>query len=149
MIQSYMAISAIWNNPKNRCFCKKIFLSNFYFSDDKDQDQELKELLEDIPDEELLPPNPKPKKERKQRKKNLSNGLSREEKDLITKCEKFMEKYPNCANLSIPNEDNPEKKAYESFVVPSGNLEAYKSLPKVSLNLFGVANYQQKKHFDF
>ena len=138
-----MAISAIWNNPKNRCFCKKIFLSNFYFSDDKDEDQELKELLEDIPDEELLPPNPKPKKERKQRKKNLSNGLSREEKDLITKCEKFMEKYPNCANLSIPNEDNPEKKAYESFVVPSGNLEAYKSLPKVSLNLFGVENYQQ------
>ena len=60
-----------------------------------------------------------------------------------------MEKYPNCANLSIPNEDNPEKKAYESFVVPSGNLEAYKSLPKVSLNLFGVANYQQKKYFDF
>ena len=136
MIQSYMAISAIWNNPKNRCFCKKDFLSNFYFSDDKDEDQELKELLEDIPDEELLPPNPKPKKERKQRKKNLSNGLSREEKDLITKCEKFMEKYPNCANLSIPNEDNPEKKAYESFVVPSGNLEAYKSLPKVSLNSF-------------
>lgn len=43
-----------------------------------------------------------------------------------------MEKYPNCANLSIPNEDNPEKKAYESFVVPSGDLEAYKSLPKVS-----------------
>ena len=135
--------------PKIGAFVKKIFLSNFYFSDDKDEDQELKELLEDIPDEELLPPNPKPKKERKQRKKNLSNGLSREEKDLITKCEKFMEKYPNCANLSIPNEDNPEKKAYESFVVPSGNLEAYKSLPKVSLNSFGVANYQQKKHFDF
>ena len=44
-----------------------------------------------------------------------------------------MEKYPNCANLSIPTEDNPEKKAYESFVVPSGDLEAYKSLPKVSL----------------
>ena len=105
----------------------------FCYSDDKDEDQELKELLQDIPDEELLPLNPKPKKERKQRKRNLSNGLSREEKDLITKCERFMEKYPNCANLSIPTKDNPEKKAYESFVVPSGDLEAYKSLPKVSL----------------
>ena len=62
----------------------------------------------------------------------MSNGLSRQEKDLITQCEKFLEKYPNFANLTIPSEDNPESKAYENFVIPSGDLETYKSQPKVS-----------------
>ena len=71
----------------------------------------------------------KPKK--RKRKRFLNNGLTRQEKELIVQCEKFTEKYPNCANLTIPSEENPESKAYETFVLPSGDLDTYKSLPKV------------------
>ena len=84
-------------------------------------------FITDDPEDELLMQKPKKRK----RKRFLNNGLTRQEKELIVQCEKFTEKYPNCANLTIPSEENPESKAYETFVLPSGDLDTYKSLPKV------------------
>ena len=97
-----------------------------------------KESESDI-DEDWIPIR-KPRKavvseitESKPRKKrqpyNTNSNLSRYERDLKVQCEKFLEDYKEFANLSIPNEDNPESKALETYHLPNG-IDSYKTQPK-------------------
>ena len=68
-------------------------------------------------------------KPRKKRQPNSNSNLSRYERDLKVQCEKFLEDYKEFANLSIPNEANPESKALETYHLPNG-IESYKTQPK-------------------
>ena len=63
------------------------------------------------------------------KKKKPDSNLSRFERDLKNQCEKFIQDHPNVANLSIPDEENPESKAFETYHLPC-EIDTYKSPPK-------------------
>ena len=67
------------------------------------------------------------KEPQKRGRKKKDSKLSRSERDVKTQCEKFLKKYSEFANLSIPSEENPESRLFETFEI---NLENYLCQPK-------------------
>ena len=99
------------STPKRRSASKKAVIYN-----------------DDVNSQDLLFAEPKPKKKYKKREK-VDSALSKNERDLKAQCEKFLQDHKDFANLSIPDEANPESKSFELYQLP-GDIETFKCPPK-------------------
>lgn len=60
--------------------------------------------------------------------------FNRNERELKLSCEKFLKDYANYANLSIPDEANPESKVFATFQFPNA-METYICQPKPTVKI--------------